>query len=250
MPASFSLHPNMNLAPYPPAAAPFALRRLPSARPPGPPRRSLARPPAPPSRRESVGSRLATSSLGLDGEACGPAHRCRPLQDAAPDRLRRLASEFQSLAEPIDRVKRLLHYAAILPPFDESARLDANRVAGCSTRVWLDVGTYGGGGGGGGGSGRRRMRFRADSDSEISKGFCSCLIWALDEAEPEEVIAVRAEDLAAINVGLVAHSRANTWQNVLTSMQRRTEALLIEERSSASDRRGPDGTRCRYRQEA
>ncbi|CAL5368039.1 unnamed protein product [Camellia sinensis] len=30
---------------------------------------------------------------------------------------------------------------------------------GCTTQVWLEV-----------------MRFRADSDSEITKGFCSCLI--------------------------------------------------------------------------
>lgn len=183
-----------------------------------------------------------TSSLSLHGDAsAGSAHHSRSVSGAAaaPDRLRLLASEFQSLAEPIDRVKRLLHYAEILPPFDESARIDANRVAGCATRVWLEVGTYGGGGG----RGRRRMRFRADSDSEISKGFCSCLIWALDEAAPEEVIAVRAEDLAAINVGVVAHSRANTWQNVLTSMQRRTEAL-IRERSTGSDleQQGATGT--------
>ncbi|KAK3416709.1 hypothetical protein EUGRSUZ_H02476 [Eucalyptus grandis] len=241
----------MNLASSPPPCAPFSLR-FPPARPPGP-RWRRARPPA---GREIIGSRLAaTSALGLDCDVSGSAHHSRPLPGATPDRLRRLASEFQSLAEPIDRVKRLLHYAAILPPFDESARHDANRVAGCATRVWLEVGTYGepsgGGGGGGGAGGRRRMRFRADSDSEISKGFCSCLIWALDEAEPEEVIAVRAEDLAAVNVGLVAHSRANTWQNVLTSMQRRTEALL-KERSAEPDHRcnSPYDTRCPCQQEA
>ncbi|XP_056166324.1 sufE-like protein 2, chloroplastic [Syzygium oleosum] len=248
----------MNSTSSAPASASSSLR-FPSARPPGPRRRFAA----PPSSIENIRSRVAASSLGLDGDAPGSPRPSRPLPGAAaaPDRLRRLASEFRSLAEPIDRVKRLLHYAAILPPFDESARLDANRVAGCATRVWLDVGTYGeprhGGGRGGGG----RMRFRADSDSEISKGFCSCLIWALDEAEPEEVIAVRAEDLAAINVGVVAHSRANTWQNVLTSMQKRTEAL-IKERSAESDLErpepaevtsrcdSPDGTRCPCQQEA
>lgn len=80
------------------------------------------------------------------------------------------------------------------------------------------------------------MMFRADSDSEITKGFCSCLIWVLDGAGPEEVLAVRAEDLGPINMGLVAHSRVNTWHNVLVGMQRRTKGLLtIKERHNGKE---------------
>lgn len=75
------------------------------------------------------------------------------------------------------------------------------------------------------------MRFRADSDSEITKGFCYCLVWALDGVEPEEVMAVVADDLADMNVGFSGrslHSRVNTWQNVLVGMQRRTMDLAEE----------------------
>ncbi|XP_037496805.1 sufE-like protein 2, chloroplastic isoform X2 [Jatropha curcas] len=138
----------------------------------------------------------------------------------AKDRLQRLVSEFRSLTEPIDRVKRLLDYAARLPPFDESARSPGNRVMGCTTQVWLEAKM----------DEKGRMRFRADSDSEITKGFISCLISLLDGAEPDEVVAVKAEDLAALNVGLYgkAQSRVNTWHNVLISMQSRTEALAAE----------------------
>lgn len=133
------------------------------------------------------------------------------------DRIQRLVSEFESLKEPIDRVKRLLDYAARLPPFDESARLPGNRVMGCTTQVWLEARMDEHG----------RMRFRADSDSEITKGFISCLIWLLDGAEPGEVVAVKSENLGALNVGLhgKAQSRVNTWHNVLISMQNRTKAL-------------------------
>ncbi|XP_054807297.1 sufE-like protein 2, chloroplastic [Prosopis cineraria] len=133
---------------------------------------------------------------------------------AAADKLNQLVSEFRSLSEPIDRVKRLLHFAALLPPLDESARVPENRVKGCTTQVWLiaEMDECG------------RMRFRADSDSEISKGFCWCLIWILDGAEPEEVLTVAAEDLAEMNVGLhvKAQSRVNTWHNILFSMQKAT----------------------------
>lgn len=117
-------------------------------------------------------------------------------------------------------MKRLLHYASMLPPLEESARVAGNRVMGCTAQVWLEVKMDGEG----------RMRFAADSDSEITKGFCSCLIWVLDGAAPEEVLALKTDDLAALNVGLpgAGHSRVNTWHNVLIGMHKRTKALVAE----------------------
>ncbi|KAF8378209.1 hypothetical protein HHK36_029547 [Tetracentron sinense] len=135
-------------------------------------------------------------------------------------KLRRLVSEFKSLSEPIDRVKRLLHYAALLPRFDESARIPLNRVMACTVQVWLDSSVDEDG----------RMRFSAYSDSEITKGFCSCLIWILDGAFPDEVLKLKTEDLEDLNVGLPgrARSRVNTWHNVLIGMQERTKAIVAE----------------------
>ncbi|KAJ0095062.1 hypothetical protein Patl1_16023 [Pistacia atlantica] len=140
-------------------------------------------------------------------------------------RLQLLASEFSSLTEPIDRVKRLLDYAAVLPALDESARVQENRVTGCTTQVWLDVVM----------DEKGKMRFRADSDSEISKGFCSCLIMVLDGSEPEEVLGVKTEDLTEMNVGVhgKAVSRVNTWHNVLIVMQKRTRFLVTEQKQGA-----------------
>ncbi|KAK3223473.1 hypothetical protein Dsin_010498 [Dipteronia sinensis] len=136
-------------------------------------------------------------------------------------RLQLLASEFRSLTEPIDRVKRLLDYAAVLPALEESARVPANKVTGCTTQVWLEVVM----------DDRGKMRFRADSDSEITKGFCSCLITVLDGSDPEEVLRVKTEDLTEMNVGVhgKAVSRVNTWQNVLVGMQKRTHFLVTRQ---------------------
>ncbi|KAL2332729.1 hypothetical protein Fmac_013942 [Flemingia macrophylla] len=125
------------------------------------------------------------------------------------EKLDSLASEFTSLAEPIERVKRLLHYASLLPALDAAERVPENRVAGCATEVWVVAEV----------DERRRMRFRADSDSEISKGFCWCLVWMLDGALPEEVLMLRSDHLQHINLGLLkAQSRTNTWHNVLFRM--------------------------------
>ncbi|KAM2324926.1 hypothetical protein ACFX1X_024354 [Malus domestica] len=75
-----------------------------------------------------------------------------------------------------------------------------------------------------------RIRFRADSNSEISKGFCSCLIWMLDGAEVGEVLAVEKRDLLDVNVGVYGkvNSRVNTWHNVLLTMQMKIQALVTE----------------------
>ncbi|KAI0523123.1 hypothetical protein KFK09_005513 [Dendrobium nobile] len=141
--------------------------------------------------------------------------------DACHLRLRRLSDEFKSLPEPIDRVKRLLFYADDLPPFPDADRIPSNRVTGCTAQVWLSARLDALG----------RMRFAADSDSEITRGFCACLISVVDGARPEDVLAMHAEDLADLNVVGVAgrtHSRVNTWHNVLISMQRRARALIAE----------------------
>lgn len=130
-----------------------------------------------------------------------------------------MVAEFRSLEEPIDRVKRLLDYACVLPGLGELTRSPENRVPGCAAQVWLEVGVDEGG----------RMRFGADSDSEITKGFCSCLIFLLNGAYPQEVLKVKAEDLADMNVGLPVRSRVNSWHNVLISMQERTKSFLVQE---------------------
>ncbi|XP_042379157.1 quinolinate synthase, chloroplastic-like [Zingiber officinale] len=137
-------------------------------------------------------------------------------------RLGLLVDEFRSLPESLDRVKRLLACASSLPAFPESDRVPANRVMGCTAQVWLSVAMDGLG----------RMRFAADSDSEITKGFCACLISVLDGALPEEVLGMTPDDFGDLNVvglSVRAPSRVNTWHNLLISMQKRTKALIAKE---------------------
>lgn len=140
-------------------------------------------------------------------------------------KLQLLIQEFQSLTDPVERVKRLLRYAELLPPLGDSLKSTASRVPGCTAQVWLHVEL----------GDDNKLRFLVDSDSEITKGFCSCLVVVLDGATPEEVLALRPEDLGALNlVGLndrkggYSSSRANTWHNVLISMQKRTKALVAD----------------------
>ncbi|RCV18566.1 hypothetical protein SETIT_3G311400v2 [Setaria italica] len=134
-------------------------------------------------------------------------------------RLRRLAEEFRALPSDADRQRRLLSLASALPRLPEPDRVPGNRVMGCVARVWLAVRPDGGG----------RMRFAADSDSELSRGYCACLVAALDGTTPEEVLAVDPADpgLAPLGAGMTAApSRASTWHNVLVAMQKRARVAI------------------------
>ncbi|XP_062201891.1 quinolinate synthase, chloroplastic-like [Phragmites australis] len=147
-----------------------------------------------------------------------PLPRADDLEGAAAAhprlRLRRLAEEFRALPSDADRARRLLSLAAALPRLPESDRAPNNRVMGCVARVWLVARCDGAG----------RMRFAADSDSELSRGYCACLVSALDGARPEDVLAVDPADLAPL--GSAARSRASTWHNVLVGMQKRARAAV------------------------
>uniref|UniRef100_A0A7N0VFG7 Quinolinate synthase, chloroplastic n=1 Tax=Kalanchoe fedtschenkoi TaxID=63787 RepID=A0A7N0VFG7_KALFE len=176
--------------------------------------------PNPPFRNPSSSSQPSPSTFSRRAVVSTPTPPMFELA-SSKDRLRRLVTEFQSLPEPLDRVKRLLRYAALLPEFPASSKADGNRVMGCTAQVWLTAELDEEG----------RVRFKADSDSEITRGFCSCLIWVLDGAAPEEVLEMKTDDFGALSVvGLAGNvsSRVNTWHNVLISMQKKCRALMAE----------------------
>ncbi|KAL6623154.1 hypothetical protein ACP70R_033033 [Stipagrostis hirtigluma subsp. patula] len=164
--------------------------------------RCASPPPAPPPRPPS---RRAPGDEDGAGEQQGPAHPRL--------RLRRLAEEFRALPSDADRARRLVSLAAALPRLPASDRAPGSRVMGCVARVWLASRCDGDG----------RMRFAADSDSELSRGYCACLVAALDGAPPEEVLAVDLADLAPLGA---TRSRASTWHNVLVAMQKRARAAI------------------------
>lgn len=112
----------------------------------------------------------------------------------------------------------------MLQPLDESCKVVSNRVMGCTSQVWLIAELDDDG----------KMRFKADSDSEISRGFCSCLISILDGAEPEEVLSLKTDDLAPLSLASLQNSRVNTWHNVLISMHKRTKALVAQRQGKKS----------------
>eukprot|EP01018_Ginkgo_biloba_P025536 Gb_22262 [translate_table: standard] len=176
-----------------------------------------------PSRRNACRFNCRRNSIHHATTCCTLAERSVEVSKAngledVPTRLNRILAEFKTLEDPRDRVRRLLEYSSLLPPLPPCDRVSSNRVMGCTAQVWLtaELGSDG------------RMYFGADSDSEITRGFCACLINSLNGALPEEMLQVKTEDLSTINIGVAggAKSRANAWHNVLISIQKRTQSIL------------------------
>lgn len=126
-------------------------------------------------------------------------------------------SDLKAIADLRERTAKLLGYGGRLPSFPQALKVTENRVMGCTAQVWLtaELGQDG------------RMHFSVDSDSEITKGFCGVLVEALDMAHPQEVMDVSLDMVAGLGLGSTS-SRANSWYNVLLTMQKRTEMEIAK----------------------
>eukprot|EP01018_Ginkgo_biloba_P025537 Gb_22261 [translate_table: standard] len=184
-----------------------------------------------PSRRNACRFNCIRYSIHHASTCCALAERSLELSKAngledVATRLNRILAEFKKLENPRDRVMRLLEYSSLLPPLPPCDRVSSNRVMGCTAQVWLtaELGSDG------------RIYFGADSDSEITRGFCACLINSLNGALPEEMLQVKTEDLSTLNIGVAggARSRANAWHNVLISIQKRTRSISCKKSREAS----------------
>eukprot|EP00249_Psilotum_nudum_P022551 c28560_g1_i1 orf=594-2804(-) len=142
------------------------------------------------------------------------------LGDNVVDRLRSLEAEFEPIIDSRERVQKLRDYAAHLPELPSNDCIPENRVMGCTARVWLTASLGSDG----------RMYFAANSDSELTRGFCACLILVLNGAWPQEVLEVSLASLPRLGMGLAVGitSRANTWYNILLAMQKKTQVAVAQ----------------------
>jgi cysteine desulfuration protein SufE len=87
------------------------------------------------------------------------------------------------LLEPDDRYRLLIDLGRALEPMPEPLKTDATLVRGCSASVWLypvprpD----------------ERLHFLADSNAAITKGIVALVLLAVQDKEPQEILALDIE---------------------------------------------------------
>jgi cysteine desulfuration protein SufE len=121
------------------------------------------------------------------------------------DRIEKIKSEFLSFSDWESRYKHLIEMGKSLPAMQDSFKVEANKIKGCQSQVWLMAELKDG-----------SIYFSADSDASIVKGIVALLVFIYSGSSPDEILNTKATFLE--DIGLKEHlsmSRANGLTSML-----------------------------------
>jgi cysteine desulfuration protein SufE len=115
-----------------------------------------------------------------------------------------------------DRYRYLMEMGRELPALTPEEMVEANRVSGCQSRVWLLPQAEGG-----------RLHFRAGSDAAFVQGLLALLMRVLNGRTPSEILATNADFLTRLGLGEhLSLSRRNGVMAVLGRIQAAARAAV------------------------
>ena len=132
--------------------------------------------------------------------------------------LERLVETFEVLDDWTERYRYIIDLAKNLPPLPEEARVEANKVQGCMSQVWLvaradDADD----------ADAKVLHFLADSDAQIVKGLIAVLLMMFSGRSVDEIAALDAKAIFG-ELGLDQHLSVGR-RNGLESMVQRIKLL-------------------------
>jgi cysteine desulfuration protein SufE len=104
-------------------------------------------------------------------------------------KLQRMIEDLAILEDPQERLSALVDRARRQPPLPPAERIDANRVHGCVSVVWLVAETR-----------DDRCYFRSDAESPLVRGLVAFLADFFSDASLAEIAASDLEPLDALGV--------------------------------------------------
>ena len=125
-----------------------------------------------------------------------------------------LAEGFSLFDDWEDRYRYLMELGRELAPLAPEEMVEAHRVSGCQSRVWLVEGEAAG-----------RLRFRAASDAAFVQGLLALMLRVFDDRTPAEILASDPDFLNRFGLG----------ENL--SLSRRNGAAAVIGRIQAAARR-------------
>ena len=132
-----------------------------------------------------------------------------------------ITEEFSLFDSWDDKYEYIIDLGKKLPPLEAEYKIDANRVRGCQSTVWLTADFKDG-----------KVYYKAESDAVIVKGLISMLIRVLSGQSPDAIINARLDFINQI--GMMTHL-AQTRSNGLLAMvkQMKNYALAYKVKHSA-----------------
>ena len=96
-----------------------------------------------------------------------------------------ICENFAFLDEWDDRYRYLIELGRMLPPLPDAVRIDANKVQGCASQVWLTTIVAPGPSG-------PVLRFAGDSDAHIVRGLIAILFAMYSQKPARDILATDA----------------------------------------------------------
>jgi cysteine desulfuration protein SufE len=133
-----------------------------------------------------------------------------------------IIANFELLDEWDDRYRYIIELGRTLPVLPERARVDANKVQGCASQVWMETEVKPDGAGG------PVLNFVGDSDAHIVKGLIAILFALYSGQSAKEILSRDA--VALFNqLGLGEHltpQRSNGFRSMVERIRRDAQAAL------------------------
>jgi cysteine desulfuration protein SufE len=107
-------------------------------------------------------------------------------KDAPLTSLDAIRSDFAFLDEWEDRYRYILELGRTLEPLSEAAHNDANKVRGCVSQVWLELGEQANA------AGQRVLHYRGDSDSHLVRGLIAIALALYSDHTAREILSCDA----------------------------------------------------------
>ena len=98
-----------------------------------------------------------------------------------------ICDDFDDLGDTEDQMHYLIDLGRALPGLDAQHKIEANRVQGCQSNVWLIARPDE--------QNPAAIKFEADSDALIVKGIVAVLLAAYSGRTPEEILAFPIDDV-------------------------------------------------------
>ncbi len=112
-----------------------------------------------------------------------------------PQNIQALLEDFEFLTDWEDRYMHVIDMGKQLPGLPDALKVDANKVKGCVSQVWLMT-DYD--------QASNLLSFQGDSDAHIVKGLVAIVLEIYSGRTPEEISALDAEPILA-GLGLSEH---------------------------------------------
>jgi len=133
-----------------------------------------------------------------------------------------IIENFELLEEWDDRYRYLIELGRALPPLPDAVRIDANRVQGCASQVWLSTSIKPNGGSG------PVLSFEGDSDAHIVRGLIAILFALYSGKRADDILKADAIKLFE-KLGLREHltpQRSNGFRSMVDRIRRDANAAL------------------------